>query len=135
MFHNEASETSVSRRSASRAEHSAKCELSSEIGGCAGTRGPNLAETIRSLIMDCGNPARVLELYYWSQQPGFADAVRALAMLPPEMRAIIQSFLTMARRDRIDVVMLKSGKLCMSSPDVALALNALRAARATAKSG
>jgi hypothetical protein len=113
------------RRRASAIQRPACRDSSIESGGANQGRGPDLAETILSIIVECGEPARVLELYYWSEQPGFGDAMRALALLPDDKRAIIQSFLALATNAaNIDVVMHESGRLSLSSPEVAAQLKA-----------
>jgi hypothetical protein len=126
MLRHEALRASIPRRSALRVKSQAKFRRRDD-REASDRCGPDLAETIRSIIVECGNPARVLELYHWSLQPGFGDAVRALALLSGEKRAAIQSFLAMARdTGRIDVVMRDSGELRFSSPEVAVTLKALR---------
>src|SRR3972149_11331395 len=56
-----------------------------------------LAEIIWALVVERGNPAQVLELLYWSEEPGFFDLIRSLAALPPETRDALQSFFASAR--------------------------------------
>jgi hypothetical protein len=55
-----------------------------------------LAETIWALIVERGNPAQVLELLYWSEEPGFFDLIRTLAATPVGAREGLQRFLQAA---------------------------------------
>jgi hypothetical protein len=51
-----------------------------------------LAEIIWALVVERGNPSQVLELLYWSEEPGFFELIRSLAALPPETRDALQAF-------------------------------------------
>ena len=94
-------------------------------------RRTNLAELVRFIITECGEPVRVLEFYYWSQQLGLDDAVRTLASLPEQKRATIQTFLAMVQNPAsISVTINASGELVLDSPEVAANLDAFRRALA-----
>jgi hypothetical protein len=52
---------------------------------------------IRTLAACCINPASLLELYYWSREPGLVEIVRGMATMPEEARSVIEAFVALAR--------------------------------------
>jgi hypothetical protein len=52
---------------------------------------------LRALAASDGNPAAMLELYYWSKEPGFRQLIRAIATMPEHTRAALEAFITLAR--------------------------------------
>ena len=58
---------------------------------------PPVERLIRTLAACCINPASMLELYYWSKEPGLADIVRGIATMPEEARSAIEAFVALAR--------------------------------------
>lgn len=92
-------------------------------------RETDFAELIKFIIVECGNPVHVLELYYWSQKSGLREAMRTPATLPEQKRAAIQAFLAMAQKpESISVNMTPSGERTLYWPDVAANLDAFRKA-------
>jgi hypothetical protein len=57
---------------------------------------PDLNTIIHALMMEFAESARVLELYYWSQEPGLVDIIRAVMALPKQSRTSVQAFLARA---------------------------------------
>jgi hypothetical protein len=55
------------------------------------------ARLLRALAACEGNPADMLELYYWSKEPGFTQLIRALATMPEHTRAALETFIALAR--------------------------------------
>src|ERR1051325_12151176 len=55
------------------------------------------ARLLRALAASDGNPAAMLELYYWSKEPGFTQLIRAIATMPEHARAALEAFITLAR--------------------------------------
>ena len=55
------------------------------------------ARLLRTLAACDGNPADMLELYYWSKEPGFTQLIRAIATMPEHTRAALETFITLAR--------------------------------------
>jgi hypothetical protein len=88
---------------------------------------PSLDQLVSHIIRDCGNAAKVLELYYWSQQPGFIEAARALSGLDPKTRGILQSFLTMGNPSMISVSVGEFGYVHLQSDDVQEVMHKMRA--------
>jgi hypothetical protein len=41
-------------------------------------------------------PARAIEMAYWSEEPGLLEVIRAVACLRPETRAVLLAFLSKA---------------------------------------
>jgi hypothetical protein len=58
---------------------------------------PPAERLIRTLAACCINPASLLELYYWSREPGLAEIVRGIATMPEEARSAIEAFVVLAR--------------------------------------
>jgi hypothetical protein len=54
---------------------------------------PHAGELIDTLVSECRDPARLLELYYWSTEPELLPIVRAFAAFPNETRKRIETFL------------------------------------------
>jgi hypothetical protein len=94
------------------------------------SQGTDIASVVRSLVTDYAEPARILELYYWSQEPGLPELIRALMALPPAQRAALQSFFAMISDPNfVSATIDPAGGLTLFSPDVAEALAATRNAR------
>jgi hypothetical protein len=55
------------------------------------------ARLLRTLVACDGDPADMLELHYWSKEPGFAKLIRAIATMPEHTRAALETFLALAR--------------------------------------
>ena len=55
------------------------------------------ARLLRTLAACGGDPADMLELYYWSKEPGFTQLIRAIATMPEHTRAALETFITLAR--------------------------------------
>ena len=55
------------------------------------------ARLLRALAACDGHPADMLELYYWSKEPGFTQLIRAIATMPEHTRAALETFIVLAR--------------------------------------
>jgi hypothetical protein len=79
-----------------------------------------LAEVVQALILQAGDPARVLECYYWAQEPGALECIRSLLAMPPQARGALQTFLAASEDPRsISVFVDDSGCLSLFSPEAA----------------
>ena len=58
------------------------------------------ARLLRALAACDGNPADMLELYYWSKEPGFTQLIRAIATMTEHTRATLETFIMLARDSR-----------------------------------
>jgi hypothetical protein len=88
------------------------------------------ARLLRTLAACDSNPADMLELYYWSKEPGFTQIIRAIATMPEHTRAALETFIALARDSKSVVADLDpSGVLTFCSSEaarsVALALHAV----------
>ena len=90
---------------------------------------PDLQTIVRALVMEYAEPAHVLELYYWSREPGLLDIIRAVMALPKQSRACVRAFLAMAPDPKL--VRTKAddfGRLTLFSSQVAETLASAREA-------
>lgn len=71
---------------------------------CAST-----AELIDQLVAECRDPARLLELYYWSTEPGLLPIIRGFASLPRETQARLELFLWPAEPSAANTQIAKTG--------------------------
>jgi len=60
------------------------------------TRSSRTGNLIGALVSECRDPARMLELYYWSTEPELLPIIRGFASLPNETRAQLEAFLLAA---------------------------------------
>jgi hypothetical protein len=65
------------------------------------TRSSRTDDLIGALVSECRDPARLLELYYWSTEPALLPIIRGLVSLPNETRAQLQAFLLSAEPESI----------------------------------
>ena len=63
----------------------------------SGTRRSARARVLQALLTSDSNPADMLELYYWSKEPGFTQLFRAIATMPEHTRAALEAFIALAR--------------------------------------
>jgi hypothetical protein len=74
---------------------------------------------IRILVADCGSPAAVMELYYWSREPGMIEIMRGIVAMAEETRAALEAFIAMARDPKaIGASLNPDGVLTFASADV-----------------
>lgn len=84
----------------------------------AGNANADIWELIQALVLGRVPADRILELFYWGQQPGILEMVRAILDLRPESRAAIAALLTVAPSDSISAEVERSGRLILSSPEI-----------------
>jgi len=77
------------------------------------------ARIIRSMLAECGDSARLLELFYFSREPDVLEIMRAIAALPEEARAALDAFLAVSH-DPVAITAKwdGAGRLTLSSPQV-----------------
>jgi hypothetical protein len=76
------------------------------------------AEHLIQILAASTSPAEMLELYYWSKEPGLAEVIRHIAAMPEGTRAAIEAFIALARDaksvsadlDACGVLTLRSGE-------------------------
>src|SRR3954463_6653229 len=91
------------------------------------------ARLLGALAACGGNPADLLELYYWSKEPGFTQLIRAIATMPEHTRAALEAFITLARDSKsVNAALDPRGVLTFCSAEAsrcaALALHAVNEA-------
>lgn len=89
--------------------------------GCARAKANTKARSerlIRTLAAECGSPAEVLELYYWSREPGMIEMMRGIVAMPEAVRAALEAFIALARDPKsIEANMNPHGALTLVSPE------------------
>jgi len=75
-----------------------------------------LADIVRDLVLQDGDPAQVLEMHYWSQEPGVLECIRAIAVMSIDARSALQAFLTAFTGHRITASLDASGGLNLRPP-------------------
>jgi hypothetical protein len=58
------------------------------------------AELVNMLAAECCDPARLLELYYWSTDPELLPIIRKFASLSREARSAVERILAPAEKAR-----------------------------------
>ena len=77
------------------------------------------AKLLRSVLAECGDSSRLLELYYFSREPDVLEIMRAVAALPEDARAALEAFLTVSHEPgAITAKWDGAGRLTLASPQV-----------------
>jgi hypothetical protein len=87
-------------------------------GGVArGHQTRSLTDLLNRIVAHCQNPARLLELYYWSAEPELAEVMRHYLALPTEARSALHTFLSLSASDpgSVTIRAVQSGELILSS--------------------
>lgn len=80
----------------------------------------DIATLVQNLIAQTGDSRRILECYYWSQEPGLLELVRAFLAMPPEAQVALRTFMAAAVvRNSITASIDASGALTLRSPEAA----------------
>lgn len=58
------------------------------------------SEAVLSIVQGSSELARIIEMTYWSEEPGLLETIRAVASLSPEARAALLAFLSTATDGR-----------------------------------
>lgn len=56
-----------------------------------------VSDVLNSLLTSSRNPAEILELYYWSQEEGMTEFIRAVVTLPETSRTMLMDLFRNAR--------------------------------------
>jgi hypothetical protein len=67
-----------------------------------------------SIFQGSSEPARIIEMAYWSEEPGLLETIRAVACLSPETRAALHAFLSTATDARRIRAINNQGDLVLS---------------------
>ena len=73
-------------------------------------------EPAAELVLAPGSsePARAIEMAYWSEEPGLLELIRAIACLRPETRTALLAFLSQASDARLISAASSQGSLVLS---------------------
>jgi len=79
------------------------------------TGSAEIGELIQNLISSRVPASRILELLYWSQEPGSLEMLRSFLALPPEDGSRLLSFLGSADPSSVSVRLTDTGELVMAA--------------------
>ncbi len=78
-----------------------------------------LRKLLRNLIKEDENPARLIELYFWSNEPGTLDVIRAFVAMTDASRDAVKAFIDLAADPRSIVAKIdKNGCLISTAAPV-----------------
>ena len=88
-----------------------------------------LSSVAQALIAEHPDPATLLEIYYWSQEPGLSNVIRAYMSLPKRTRSVLGAFWRMAENPRlVSATIDERGRLSLFSPEIVDTLAVMRKA-------
>jgi hypothetical protein len=79
------------------------------------TGSAKIGELIQTLMSTRVPASRILELLYWSQEPGALEMLRSFLALPPEDSARLLSFLASADPSSVSVRTEDTGRLVVTA--------------------
>jgi hypothetical protein len=79
---------------------------------------PKLTELLKRILEECRDPARLIELYYWSAERDLAEVMRQYIALSPEVQAALHAFLMLVKDDpgSVTVQIAPNGEMTFSAP-------------------
>lgn len=84
---------------------------------------PDTRSRVIAALDKANSWSHVLELHYWTREPGMLDIVRALVAMPEDTRAVIETFLAMVNEPAAVAADLDSvGRLTLTSPQMGRSL-------------
>lgn len=75
-------------------------------------------ELIQTLVYGQVSASRILELFYWSQEPGALEIVRGFLSLSTDKRALLLAFFKMADPKSVSISVDRAGKVILSSTEI-----------------
>lgn len=84
------------------------------VNDVAQTYNNNCAWEVKTLVNGGTESSRVLELYYWSQEPGVVELVRAYLEMNERTRLTFGNFMLTARPQSIVATLDASGRLVLA---------------------
>lgn len=86
----------------------------------------NSSPVVNALIAECTERSKLMELYYWSQEPGLLSIIRSFAAMPQTTRTTVEAFLMIANDpSSIEAIVANDDELCLIAkrpPDVAASI-------------
>ena len=75
-------------------------------------------DLLSRIVAECDDPARLIELFYWSAEPELAEVMRNYIALPEDVRAILHAFLALAAHEpgSVTVRTVRAGEMTLSTP-------------------
>jgi hypothetical protein len=81
-----------------------------------------MGEVVNQIIDRCDHP-RLMELYYWTQEPGLLEIIRAIAAMPDSGREALESFFRLGGDPQTIVANWETdGRLTLESDNLGRAL-------------
>ena len=85
-----------------------------------------LLSLVQNLIAQAGGVERLVECYYWSQEPGLVEFIRAFLAMPTEVQTALRAFFAAAvARSSVTASVDTAGALILRAPEAAPVLTAL----------
>jgi hypothetical protein len=86
-----------------------------------------LLSLVQNLIAQAGGVERLVECYYWSQEPGLVEFIRAFLAMPAEVQTALRAFFAaaVARSSVAASIDDAAGALILRAPEAATVLTAL----------
>ena len=112
LKHNDAiKRSSIARRSSTikRAE-----TIAGGNGLHSGDRNDPAWEVVKTLVNGGTDPSRLLELYYWTREPGIIELIRAYLDLPAAAQRSLGDFLLNAKPQSVAAAFDAQGRLVLS---------------------
>jgi|tagenome__1003787_1003787.scaffolds.fasta_scaffold17853219_2 hypothetical protein len=75
---------------------------------------PKTETLVETLVSECRDPARLLELYYWSTEPELLPIIRGFASLPSGTRALLEAFLRTTDTKSVSAEIKMDGRICLT---------------------
>ncbi|MFL4970862.1 MAG: hypothetical protein ACJ8EN_22155 [Xanthobacteraceae bacterium] len=83
------------------------------------SRCPRSRKILESILADCLDSSSLLEIYYWTREPGMLDLIRAIAAMPEETRSALEGFFAMSHEPTaIAAKWDAAGRLTLASPQI-----------------
>jgi hypothetical protein len=80
---------------------------------------PDARKLVRQLVETIDDPARAIELYYWSREDDLCQIMRGVIAMRPQTRAALRGFLAMSRKpEEIQATFDELGRMIFSSDEV-----------------
>ena len=85
--------------------------------------GADIGDVVQSLIAQADNNARLVECYYWAQEPGLLEMIRAFLAMPAEVQTALQAFFAAAVVPSLITASIDAnGTVTLRSPEAAAVL-------------
>ena len=85
--------------------------------GARGVAAGHAGEVIKTIAANEGDASRLLEMYYWTREPGIVDLIRAYLELPERAQRQLGGFLRKYKPQSIITSIDEQGRLVMTRVD------------------